>query len=95
MPAPYEAHSSATLSRDFFSEHDAGNREFIGRKDHMMRFGLNFFPSFRLQDMSTAEYYALGLRLSERADELGYASVKTVEHYFHCLLYTSPSPRDS
>src|SRR4029450_2399411 len=73
----------ATLGRDFFSEHDAGNREFIGHKDHVMRFGLNFFPSFRLQDMSTAEYYALGLRLSERADELGYASVKTVEHYFH------------
>jgi natural product biosynthesis luciferase-like monooxygenase protein len=58
----------------------------------MMRFGLNFFPSFRLQDMSTAEYYALGLRLSERADELGYASVKTVEHYFHDYGGHSPNP---
>ena len=57
-----------------------------------MRFGLNFFPSFRLQDMSTAEYYALGLRLSERADELGYASVKTVEHYFHDYGGHSPNP---
>src|SRR6266850_6011305 len=57
-----------------------------------MRFGLNFFPSFRLQDMSTAEYYALGLRLSERADELGYASVKAVEHYFHDYGGHTPSP---
>ena len=48
-----------------------------------MRFGLNFFPSFRLADMSTADYFSQGLRLSERADELGYASIKTVEHYFH------------
>src|SRR5262249_57644728 len=48
-----------------------------------MRFGLNFFPSFRLEDMSTAEYYSLGIKLSERADELGYTSVKAVEHYFH------------
>jgi alkanesulfonate monooxygenase SsuD/methylene tetrahydromethanopterin reductase-like flavin-dependent oxidoreductase (luciferase family) len=53
-----------------------------------MRFGLNFFPSFRLQDMSTAEYYAL----SEHADELGYASVKTVEHYFHDNGGHSPNP---
>src|SRR5918996_5010330 len=57
-----------------------------------MRFGLNFFPSFRLSDMSTAEYFSLGLRLSERADELGYASVKTVEHYFHDYGGHSPSP---
>jgi hypothetical protein len=47
-----------------------------------MRFGLNFFPSFRLQDMSTAEYYALGLRL--RNALMSWATLrKTVEHYFH------------
>ena len=57
-----------------------------------MRFGLNFFPSFRLTDMSTAEYYSLGARLSERADELGYASVKTVEHYFHDYGGHGPNP---
>jgi natural product biosynthesis luciferase-like monooxygenase protein len=57
-----------------------------------MRFGLNFFPSFRLQDMSTADYYELGLRLSERADQLGFASVKTVEHYFHDYGGHSPNP---
>jgi len=57
-----------------------------------MRFGLNFFPSFRLDDMSTAEYFSLGLSLSERADELGYTSVKTVEHYFHDYGGHSPNP---
>lgn len=57
-----------------------------------MRFGLNFFPAFRLEDMSTAEYFAQVLRLAERADELGYDSVKTVEHYFHDYGGHSPNP---
>jgi natural product biosynthesis luciferase-like monooxygenase protein len=57
-----------------------------------MRFGLYFFPSFRLAYMSTAEYFSQGLSLSERADELGYASVKTVEHYFHDYGGHSPNP---
>ena len=48
-----------------------------------MRFGLNFFPSFRLKDLSTADYYDQSIRLSERADQLGYSSAKAVEHYFH------------
>jgi hypothetical protein len=30
-----------------------------------MRCGLNFFSSFRLQDLSTAEYFVLGLWLSD------------------------------
>ena len=57
-----------------------------------MRFGLNFFPSFRLQDMSTAEYFGQALRLAERADALAYDSVKTVEHYFHDYGGHSPNP---
>ncbi len=57
-----------------------------------MRFGLNFFPSFRLSDMSTAEYFDQSLRLCERADELGYHSVKTVEHYFHDYGGHTPNP---
>jgi len=48
-----------------------------------MRFGLNFFPSFRLKDLSTADYYDQSIRLAQRADQLGYASAKAVEHYFH------------
>ncbi len=57
-----------------------------------MRFGLNFFPSFRLSDYSTAEYFAQCLRLAERADELGFNSVKTVEHYFYEYGGHSPNP---
>lgn len=48
-----------------------------------MRFGVNFFPSFRPEDSTTADYYAQCLRLAARADELGYSSIKTVEHSFY------------
>jgi natural product biosynthesis luciferase-like monooxygenase protein len=57
-----------------------------------MRYGLNFFPSFRLADMSTAEYFDQVLRLCERADQLGYTSAKAVEHYFHDYGGHTPSP---
>ncbi|HLI26725.1 MAG TPA: LLM class flavin-dependent oxidoreductase [Chloroflexota bacterium] len=57
-----------------------------------MRFGLNFFPSFRPSDLSTAEYYHQVLTLCERADALGYSSVKAVEHYFHDYGGHTPSP---
>jgi len=57
-----------------------------------MKFGLNFFPSFRASDYSTAEYFAQCLRLAERADRLGFNSVKTVEHYFFDYGGHSPNP---
>src|SRR5438105_15200709 len=57
-----------------------------------MKFGLNFFPSFRARDYSTAEYFAQCLRLAERADQLGFHSVKTVEHYFYDYGGHSPNP---
>jgi alkanesulfonate monooxygenase SsuD/methylene tetrahydromethanopterin reductase-like flavin-dependent oxidoreductase (luciferase family) len=57
-----------------------------------MRYGLNFFPSFRLADMATAEYFDQVLRLCERGDELGYTSAKAVEHYFHDYGGHTPSP---
>jgi len=57
-----------------------------------VRFGLNFFPSFRLSDATTAAYFDQVLRLCERADELGYHSVKTVEHYFHDYGGHTPNP---
>jgi natural product biosynthesis luciferase-like monooxygenase protein len=57
-----------------------------------MRFGLNFFPSFRLSDMSTAEYFQQVLELCEAADQIGYTSVKAVEHYFHDYGGHTPSP---
>ncbi len=48
-----------------------------------MNFGINLFPSFRLSQRSTAQYFDQCLRLARRVDELGFSSVKTVEHYFH------------
>src|SRR2546430_5937499 len=58
-----------------------------------MRFGLNFFPSFRPQDSTTADYYQQCLRIAERADVLGYSSIKTVEHSFYDYGGASPKPR--
>lgn len=58
----------------------------------MIRYGLNFFPSFRLADQSTADYYDQVLRLCEQADQLGYTSAKCVEHYFHDYGGHTPSP---
>jgi alkanesulfonate monooxygenase SsuD/methylene tetrahydromethanopterin reductase-like flavin-dependent oxidoreductase (luciferase family) len=57
-----------------------------------MRFGLNFFPSFRQSDLTTAAYFDQVLRMCERADELGYHSVKAVEHYFHDYGGQTPNP---
>lgn len=57
-----------------------------------MRFGLNFFPSFRTSDLSTADYFAQVLELCELADGLGYHSAKAVEHYFHAYGGHTPSP---
>jgi len=57
-----------------------------------MKFGLNFFPSFRPDDAATSEYFAQCLRLAERADELGFNSVKAVEHYFFDYGGHSPNP---
>ena len=57
-----------------------------------MKFGLNFFPSFRPSDYSSAEYFSQCLRLAERADQLGFNSVKTVEHYFFDYGGHSPNP---
>src|SRR5437667_12264064 len=57
-----------------------------------MRFGLNFFPSFRPEDSTTADYYEQCLRIAERADVLGYSSIKTVEHSFYDYGGHSPNP---
>ena len=57
-----------------------------------MKFGLNFFPSFRPSDSTTARYYDQCLRLAERADLFGYHSIKTVEHSFYDYGGHSPNP---
>src|SRR5579871_2632675 len=57
-----------------------------------MKFGINFFPSFRPADSTTARYYDQCLRLAERADALGFNSIKTVEHSFYDYGGHSPNP---
>ena len=57
-----------------------------------MRFGINFFPSFRAEDSTTADYYDQCLRIAAKADELGYNSIKTVEHSFYDYGGHSPNP---
>src|SRR5690348_15617766 len=57
-----------------------------------MKFGINFFPSFRAEDSTTAAYYDQCLRFAARADELGYSSIKTVEHSFFDYGGHSPNP---
>src|SRR5207244_7355481 len=54
-----------------------------GRSGDEMKFGINFFPSFRPDDSTTADYYDQCIRIAMRADELGYSSIKTVEHSFY------------
>jgi natural product biosynthesis luciferase-like monooxygenase protein len=57
-----------------------------------VRFGLNFFPSFRSADLTTVAYFDQVLRLCERGDRLGYHSAKAVEHYFHDYGGQTPNP---
>lgn len=57
-----------------------------------MKFGINFFPSFRPSDSTTAAYYDQCLRLAERADLVGFNSIKTVEHSFYDYGGHSPNP---
>ena len=57
-----------------------------------MRFGINFFPSFRPSDSTTAAYFDQSLRIAERADALGFHSIKTVEHSFFDYGGHSPNP---
>ena len=57
-----------------------------------MKFGVNFFPAFRPHQKTAVEYYEQCLRVSQRADELGFSSIKTVEHYFHDYGGYSPNP---
>ena len=57
-----------------------------------MEFGIQFFPDVGPQEKSGADYWAEALHLVGICDELGYTSVRTVEHYFHPYGGYSPNP---
>src|SRR5260221_2014928 len=57
-----------------------------------MEFGVQFFPSVGPERKSAEQYWTEALQLTQRAEQLGYASVRTVEHYFHPYGGYSPDP---
>ena len=57
-----------------------------------MEFGIQFFPDVSPEEKSAADYWSDALDLAGLCDELGYTSVRTVEHYFHRYGGYSPNP---
>src|ERR1700733_2980684 len=57
-----------------------------------MEFGVQFFPCVGPNEVPAAAYFSDVLDLSELADELGYAHLRMVEHYFHPYGGYSPNP---
>ena len=57
-----------------------------------VEFGVQFFPVVAGHEKSAAQYWGECLHLTGLCDELGYTSVRTVEHYFHRYGGLSPSP---
>jgi len=57
-----------------------------------MEFGIQFFPSVGPALKSPAQYWGEALELTQLAEQLGYAHVRTVEHYFHPYGGYSPDP---
>lgn len=57
-----------------------------------MQFGVNIFPTVGPEEKDAALFYDECLELAERADQLGYDSLKIVEHYFTAYGGYSPDP---
>jgi len=57
-----------------------------------MEFGVQFFPSVGPELKSAEQYWGEALQLTQHAEQLGFASVRTVEHYFHPYGGYSPDP---
>jgi len=57
-----------------------------------MQFGIQFFPSVGPDLKPADQYWGEALDLTVLAEELGFTSVRTVEHYFHPYGGYSPNP---
>jgi natural product biosynthesis luciferase-like monooxygenase protein len=57
-----------------------------------VEFGVQFFPSVGPDRKSAEQYWGDALQLTQLAEQLGYANVRTVEHYFHPYGGYSPDP---
>ena len=57
-----------------------------------MQFGIQFFPSVGPDLKPADQYWGEAIDLTVLAEELGFTSVRTVEHYFHPYGGYSPNP---
>src|ERR1051325_76167 len=57
-----------------------------------MEFGVQFFPSVGPDLKPAEQYWSEALALTQLAERLGFANVRTVEHYFHPYGGYSPDP---
>src|SRR5256885_16329927 len=57
-----------------------------------MKFGIDYLPDAHPDRVSARQYFDDVLDLAGHADELGYDSVKIVEHYFTSYGGYSPHP---
>jgi natural product biosynthesis luciferase-like monooxygenase protein len=57
-----------------------------------MEFGIQFFPCVGPDEVAASSYFSDVLDLAQLADELGYAHLRMVEHYFHPYGGYSPNP---
>jgi alkanesulfonate monooxygenase SsuD/methylene tetrahydromethanopterin reductase-like flavin-dependent oxidoreductase (luciferase family) len=57
-----------------------------------MEFGIQFFPDVGPAEKSAEAYWQDALALVDECDDLGYAHVRTVEHYFNAYGGYSPNP---
>jgi alkanesulfonate monooxygenase SsuD/methylene tetrahydromethanopterin reductase-like flavin-dependent oxidoreductase (luciferase family) len=65
---------------------------YLGQGGSILEFGIQFFPSIGPDQKSAAQYWSEALQLTQLAEQLGYANVRTVEHYFHPYGGYSPDP---
>ncbi|MEO1431197.1 MAG: LLM class flavin-dependent oxidoreductase [Cyanobacteria bacterium J06633_8] len=57
-----------------------------------MEFGIQFFPDVQPEQKSGKQYFEEALHLVSLCDQLGYTSIRIVEHYFHYYGGYSPNP---
>jgi alkanesulfonate monooxygenase SsuD/methylene tetrahydromethanopterin reductase-like flavin-dependent oxidoreductase (luciferase family) len=57
-----------------------------------MKFGLNFFPCLAPAQKPASQWFAECMHLIGLADDLGYAHIRQVEHYFNPYGGYSPNP---
>jgi alkanesulfonate monooxygenase SsuD/methylene tetrahydromethanopterin reductase-like flavin-dependent oxidoreductase (luciferase family) len=87
-------HLTGASNNDYFvcvlTKTAPGN--YLGSGGGILEFGIQFFPSIGPDHKSAAQYWGEALQLTQLAERLGYANVRTVEHYFHPYGGYSPDP---